>query len=469
MLTPGTVVELVIDKPAAGGRMIARHEGMVVLVSAAIPGERVRGLIERTGQGVAYATTVEVLEGSPDRRTGVADWACGGNVYAHVAYPRQLLLKGDVIGDALTRIGRVTREERIAVAPSPERGYRMRARFHVRGYRVGFFREGTHHLCDPASTGQLLPETGSMLEAIGELLREGALRGVTEIELAENIPGTERALHLELDRPAAPSGLARLASMPTVVGVGASFNAPQPAERRRPERGKRGGRVPRRGDAPGNPAPAPGDRSPAWRRTVTAGGPPCVLDTLEVPADDRVSPPVTARLQHHAEAFFQGNRFLLPQLAARVRSLVRPGPVVDLYAGVGLFAVTLAASGWGSVVAVESDRAAAADLRANAAPFGETLQPIEMAVERYLASRPAGPDVTIVVDPPRTGMSKEAAAAIAGQEAGQLVYVSCDVATFARDTRRLLDAGYNLDHLEAFDLFPNTAHVECVARFARSQ
>jgi 23S rRNA (uracil1939-C5)-methyltransferase len=448
MLTPGSVIELVIDKPAAGGRMIARHEGLVVLVSAALPGERVRALVERTGQGVAYAVTVEVLEPSPDRRTGVADWACGGNVYAHVAYPRQLLLKGEVIVDALARIGRVAREDPIVVAPSPERGYRMRARFHVRGHHVGFFREGTHHLCDPVSTGQLLPGTGSMLEAIGELLREGVLRGVAEIELAENIPGTERALHLELDRPAAPSGLARLASLPTVVGVAASFNPPQERERRAPAR---------RGPAP-----------TSWRRTVTAGGSPCVLDTLDLRGDEPVFPPVTARLQHHVKAFFQGNRFLLPALAARVRSLVPQGPVVDLYAGVGLFAVTLAASEWGSVVAVESDRAAAADLRANAAPYGGALQPVEMAVERYLAAHPAGPGVTLVVDPPRTGVSKEAAAALAGQHARRLIYVSCDVATFARDTRRLLDAGYSLDHLEAFDLFPNTAHVECVALFDRN-
>ena len=372
MLTPGTVIDLVIDKPAAGGRMIARHEGLVVLVSAALPGERVRALVERTGPGVAYAGTVEVLEASPDRRTGGADWACGGNVYAHVAYPRQLLLKGEVIADALARIGRVTREEPIAVAASPEHGYRMRARFHVRGHRAGFFREGTHHLCDPATTGQLLPETGGLLDAIGEYLREGALRGVTEIELAENIPGTERALHLELDQPATPSGLARLAALPTVVGVAASFQTRQRVERGGPGRPRR-----------------PGPPPPGWRRTVTAGGAPCVLDTLTWAGDDAAWPAATARLQHHAEAFFQGNRFLLPSLAARVRSLVRPGPVVDLYAGVGLFAVTLAASGWDSVVAVESDRAAAADRRANAAPFGEALQPVEMAVERYLAAHPA--------------------------------------------------------------------------------
>ena len=454
MLTPGTVIDLLIEKPAAGGRMIARHEGLVVLVSAALPGERVRALVERTGQGLAYAATVEVVEASPDRRTGVRDWACGGNVYAHVSYPRQLLLKGEVVADALGRIGRVTLEEPVIVTPSPEHGYRMRARFHVRGQQLGFFREGTHHLCDPATTGQLLPETGQLVEELGELLRAGVLAGVTEVELAENVPATERALHLELDRPVTPRGLDQLSRLPTLVGVGASFT-----ERQKP-----------RAPAPGRGRSRRPPPTPGWRRTISAGGEPCVLDTLELP----VSGPIPAqggvpvfRLQHHAEAFFQGNRFLLPSLAARVRSLVPDGPVLDLYAGVGLFAVTLAASGWRSVVAVENDRAAAADLRANAAPFAEALLAVEMPVERYLATHPAGREVTIVLDPPRTGMSREAAAAIAGQDAGQLVYVSCDVATFARDTRRLLDAGYRLDHLEAFDLFPNTAHVEVVARFTR--
>ncbi|MBP1637063.1 MAG: rlmCD [Acidobacteria bacterium] len=445
MLQTGTVVELVIDKPVAGGRMLARHGGMVVLVSAAIPGERVRALVERTSAGVAYAVTVEVVEASPDRRAAAGDWACGGNVYAHVAYPRQLALKSAIVLDALARIGRVTHDRPLAVTPSPERGYRMRARFHVRGPRVGFFREGTHHLCDPAVTGQLLPESEGLVAGIGEILAAGRLHGVTAIELAENIPGTERALHLELDRPAAPVGLEELAGLPSVVGVGASFTSAAPRE------------APR-----GRPGPSrPGrERPQGWRRTVTAGGPPCVLDELAL---DGATP---FRLQHNASAFFQGNRYLLAPLAVRVRSLVPRGPVVDLYAGAGLFAATLAASGWESVAAVESDRSAAADLRANAAPFGPSLVPVEMPVEDYLASRrPEG--MTVVIDPPRTGMSREASAALASSGAARIVYVSCDVATFARDARRLLDADYALEHLEAFDLFPNTAHVEAVAVFTR--
>ncbi len=434
MLTPDSVVELFVEKPAAGGRMIARHQGQVVLVSAAIPGERVRALVQRVSQGVAYATTVELLEADADRRTVQGDWTCGGNVYAHIAYPRQLIIKGQVIADALQRIGRIPVEGAIPVAGSLEEGYRMRARFHVRGRSLGFFREGSHHLCDPVSTRQLLPETGDLVRELEDRLRGGTLAGVTEIELGENTPASERALHLELDRPTTPMGLADLAKLPTVVGVGASFGA--------------------------------SGRDSSWRRTVTAGGSPCVLDTLVLQCGGRE---LDVQLQHHAQAFFQSNRYLLSPLASRVVSLVPPGPVVDLYAGVGLFASSLAAAGRPSVVAVEGDRASAVDLRANAAPFGPALTPIESSVEHYLEKRPVSAEATIVLDPPRTGMSKVAAAAIVSQRAATLVYVSCDVATFARDSRRLLDAGYQLGHLEAFDLFPNTAHVEAVGVFNRER
>lgn len=449
LLSPGALVELVVEKPAAGGRMLARHDGLVVLVSAAVPGERVRALVDRTATGIAYASVVEVIEASPDRRPAARDWACGGNVYSHISYARQLSLKAEIIADALARIGRIEHARPIPVSASPERGYRMRARLHVRGRYAGFFREGTHSLCDPAVTGQLLPETERLLADIGEILRGGRLPGVTTIELAENIPASERALHLELDRPAAPSGLSDLAALQTVVGVGASFTAPaasrQPAQRRGAKAG---------GMSPQGP-------STGWRRTITAGGAPCVLDEVNLPDG------TSFRLQHNAQAFFQGNRFLLAPLVSRVLELVPPAPVVDLYAGVGLFAAALAASTGSPVVAVESDRAAAADLRANAAPFGAQLQPVEMSVEGYLESHPVGRDATMVIDPPRTGMSKDASAAMAAQEASRLVYVSCDVATFARDSRRLLDAGWAVEHLEAFDLFPNTAHVEAVAVFTR--
>ncbi|HSF99535.1 MAG TPA: TRAM domain-containing protein, partial [Vicinamibacterales bacterium] len=146
------VVELTIERPAAGGRMIARQNGRVILVAGAIPGERVRVRFERQTRQVAWATVIDVLEPSDDRRDVSGDPACGGTAYAHIRYDRQLALKAEIITDAFARIGRLRLPAPPVVRPSPEHGYRLRARFHVTGRRAVFFREGTHEPCDPAST-----------------------------------------------------------------------------------------------------------------------------------------------------------------------------------------------------------------------------------------------------------------------------------------------------------------------------
>src|SRR5438067_308543 len=165
-LSEGQQVELAVEKPAAGGRMIARHLGQVVLVRGAIPGERVRAWIERAEKRLAYAVTREVVAPSPDRRDGDPDPLCGGALYSHIAYPRQLEIKSDVIRDAFARLGGHPIEQAVAVAASPEHGYRMRARFHVHGSRAGFYREGTHQLCDAAATRQLRAESIRAVEAL---------------------------------------------------------------------------------------------------------------------------------------------------------------------------------------------------------------------------------------------------------------------------------------------------------------
>ncbi len=177
MLTAGDTLSLTIDKPAAGGRMIGRVNGQIVLVSGAIPGERLVVRIERVGKGVAYAGPVEIEEASADRRTPSADPLCGGCLYNHIAYPRQLEIKRDVIADAFKRIGRLTIPGTVGVTGSPQEGYRMRARLHVRGHRFGFFREGSHEVCDARLTRQLLPDTCDAIDrmsgAIETLLVEG--------------------------------------------------------------------------------------------------------------------------------------------------------------------------------------------------------------------------------------------------------------------------------------------------------
>lgn len=399
MIQPGSTLTLEIEKPAAGGRMLARHQGQVVLVWNAIPGERVTARVERTGKGVLYAETADVLNPSPDRRPA-ADWRCGGTVYAHIAYPRQQALKAEIVRDAFGRIGRVPLEHAPDVVAGDEAGYRMRARLHVRGGRIGFFREGTHDLCDPEPTRQLLPSTIAWIRDVEAAL--GNERGIEAIELAENVAGDRRACYVDLRADADAAGIAA--------------------------------------------------------KTTALGGERRISDQIDVGG-------AALTLRRDARAFFQGNRFLLTPLVRLVAGLVHGGPVVDLYAGVGLFGLSLAAAGARQVTLVEGDPISGVDLRDNAAPF-DRVRVERRSVEDFLSrSRAAADRPTFIVDPPRTGMSKAAIAGIIRARPARIVYVSCDVATLARDTRALIDAGYEFGGVTAVDLFPNTAHVEAVALF----
>ncbi|MGE3275577.1 MAG: class I SAM-dependent RNA methyltransferase [Vicinamibacterales bacterium] len=421
----GRVVRLSVEKPAAGGRMLARHEGAVVLVAGAIPGETVDARIEKVQRGTVWAETQAVLEASADRVDDQGGGPCGGNVYGHIAYLRQVALKAEIIADAFGRIGRLPLDAPPSVLPSTVDGYRMRARLHVRRGRIGFFREGSHDLCDAAATRQLLPSTIEVMARLEAVLRELPRAGVTEVELSENRDANERALHLEYRTDGDPSRLGAASHLTGLTGVSAApFGA---------------------------------------KRAKDLWGSPVVAEMLAVPG----VPDRHVRLERHARAFFQGNRHLLDTLVATVSGHVPDGPVLDLYAGVGLFAVTLAGAGR-QVVAVESDPVAAADLRRNGAALEGSLVARHLPVEAFDASRTAlTPGTTVLVDPPRTGMSREAMDVVLALGAARLVYVSCDVATLGRDARRLVDAGYRLTSVQGLDLFPNTAHVETVAVFDR--
>ena len=339
----GDRVRLTIERPAAGGRMIARHDGAIVLVSGAIPGEVVDAEIEKVQRGTAWAAAREVLERSPDRLDQVPDGACGGSVLAHIAYERQRAIKSAIIGDALRRLGRITLDAPVDVAASPIDGYRMRARLHVRNGRIGFFREGTHSLCDARQTRQLTSAAMDAIESLERSLAALARPTVSEIELSENVTATERAVHLELLPDADPS---RLATLTRVDGLTGATSAPL--------------------DHP---------------RTMDLWGSPYVAD--------RINGAVVTR---HARSFFQGNRFLLYSLVDHVMAQIAGAPILDLYAGVGLFSVAAAAGGKGSVVAVEGDRSSAADLRRNAE--GHDITPVVGAVEDFL-DRPSGACATV--------------------------------------------------------------------------
>jgi 23S rRNA (uracil1939-C5)-methyltransferase len=422
MLTPGQTLTVTIEKPAVGGRMIARVNGQVVLVSGAVPGERVRIRIDRVGKGLAYGDTLTVEAPSPDRRVPAADPLCGGCLYAHIAYQRQLQIKSLVVADAFGRIGRMPLSQAVPVAASPTDGYRMRARLHYRGRRLGFVREGTHDVCDARATGQLLPATCDVLDRIeAGLLRlpEGAAH---ELDIAENVDASERVVHLEMLPGVEGSRLDVLSPSDGISGLTAT------------EAGSPGMRV--------------------------LAGSAYVTDRLAL--DDQR----TLTIRRHVRAFFQGNRYLLRDLVTHVTDLVPHGSTaIDLYAGGGLFAIAAAQRRGARVTAVEGDRVAADDLAANAA-HADDVAAVHQAVETFVRSAPSGPDV-VIVDPPRTGISREALQGVVRLRGRRVVYVSCDVATLARDARHLVDAGYAIVRIDGFDLFPNTPHVETVVVFER--
>jgi 23S rRNA (uracil1939-C5)-methyltransferase len=419
-------MELVIDRPVAGGRMLARHEGRVVLVAGAVPGERVRARVERVTRQAAFASVVEVLDASEDRRVPACDPACGGAAYAHIRYDRQRALKAEVVADAFRRIGRIALESAVTVAASSEQGYRLRARLHVRDGRAGFFLEGTHVLCDAGASGQLRPETMAAIEATLAAL-SARLADCDAFVVAENVAGTECVIHVETRDGARLDDLSRRLEAP--AGVSGLTT------------GVRG-------------------------RTVVLAGTGTVTDTADQLFEGRSPVSALTCWTRHAASFFQGNRYLTGALLRRVLECATGDCFVDLYAGVGLFAVALAARG-SRGLAVEGDRSSGADLEVNAGPWRERLRvvrgPVEAAVD--LPLDPA-PDL-VVVDPPRTGLSPDALRGVLAWSAPRVVYVSCDPPTLARDAARFIQAGYALQSVEAFDLFPNTPHVEVVATFTR--
>jgi 23S rRNA (uracil1939-C5)-methyltransferase len=329
--------------------------------------------------------------------------ACGGSSYAHIRYDRQRALKAEIIGDAFRRIAKLPLDPPEVLA-SPESGYRMRARLHASGGKIGFFREGTHTICDAGATGQLRPDTIAAVEAFCADHAD-QIAGADGVSVSENVPATQRVFHIE---SADPDDF--------ITGAAASMIEDS-------------------------------------TETIWPGGGPV---------------PAGTRWRRRASSFFQGNRFLLGPLIEDVLACADGVEhVADLYAGGGLFTIALASLG-ARVTAVESDPSSGADLLDNAEPYGNLVTPmpipVEAAVRRPLSTRPD----LVILDPPRVGASPEAIAGLTGWHAPRIIYVSCDPPTLARDAAKIIAAGYALESMAAFDLFPNTPHVEVVAAFRRA-
>jgi 23S rRNA (uracil1939-C5)-methyltransferase len=424
----GDALDLTIEKAVYRGLGLARHEGQVVFVPRGVPGDRVRARVESVRKGYVRARTEALLAPAPDRRDPPCPLfaACGGCAYQHVAYDAQLRLKVDILRESLGRAGRAW-DGPIETERSPERGWRTRVRLHLEErngrFRLGLFEEASHRVVDLDACLQVSAELLGAARALvaGFDAQPQLARGVGEVALAESGDGRLRvaALFREGD-PASGTGLAALASgAPWLTGLGLVA----------------GGESGRYVGLAGEP----------WIENEAAG----------------------ERYRSHVLSFFQANRHLLDAFVRRVREWTgRGAPVLDLYAGAGLFSLALA-GGAPAVMAVEQDSRSAADAEHNARRAGRTnVRVVRGEVGVVLPALPFEPGEEIVLDPPRAGAGPSIVRQIAARRPAGIVYVSCDPTTLGRDLAVFAEAGYRTERIAAFDLFPDTFHLETVVRLA---
>ncbi|HXB56119.1 MAG TPA: class I SAM-dependent RNA methyltransferase [Vicinamibacteria bacterium] len=426
-LRPHDRVEIVVEKGVYRGLGLARHQGQVVFVPRALPGDRVRARVEAVRSGYVEATLEALVAGSRERRPSPCPYApsCGGCAYQELDYAAQLRLKEGVLRESLQRAGAAWAGE-IPIAPSPEEGWRTRASFHLqargRSLHLGLHEEGSHRVVDLPYCLQLSAAMNGAARGLrGALERRPDLAGgVRGIDLLESLDGRELvgSFETEMDAQQAVGLLAFAEGAPGLTGMGA---------------------VAGRGQA---------------RGYISLRGAPYVHSSL-----------LGRELRVHVQSFFQANRFLIEPLVRGVVELIPGGgTVLDLYAGVGLFSLPLAA-GAGDVLSMELSASAADDAVFNFRQAGlKNLRLRTGDVLEGLATCPARPGERIVLDPPRSGAGAAVVQAIAARRPEVVVYVSCDPPTLGRDLATFAKAGFRPDALRAFDAFPDTFHLETIAR-----
>jgi tRNA/tmRNA/rRNA uracil-C5-methylase (TrmA/RlmC/RlmD family) len=421
----GRQVEIEVTKIAHGGVVVGRHEGRVIFVADAIPGETVRAVITDDSKNSFWrADTVAVLTASPHRRPHVWSAAAlerapedraGGAEFGHIELTHQRELKRQVLAEALSRMAGVETDAVVEAArpsvpttdtsatatpddsPADGTGWRTRVRLHVADDgTVGPYAARSHRVIPVAD----LPLAAAEVARIAPL--------------AERFPGAQF-----VDVVAPSTGNAHVLI----------------------DTGKR-----------------------ARRTAITeqVGGRNFRLDV---------------------RGFWQVHRDAAATLTAAVQEAIDPALFdpraenLDLYGGVGLLAAAMADAAGGAVriTTVESDQTASDHAAHNLAQWSAVA--IADRVDRYLRRLTASADTaqksalaaaTVLLDPPRSGAGKAVVGELAALGPAQLVYVACDPVALARDVGLLRTHGYELTRLRAFDLFPNTHHVEAVATLVRA-
>ncbi|MDZ4170343.1 MAG: 23S rRNA (uracil(1939)-C(5))-methyltransferase RlmD [Coriobacteriia bacterium] len=434
------MLELNIERLAYGGDAIAHlDDGRTVFVKGACPGDRVAAEITDDRDRFARARVIDVISPSASRvKPGCPYFgSCGGCAWQHVSIDAQLSAKRDIVVDALVRIGRLPHVEplvRPTVAPSQPYGYRNKIELVCdpasRRLDLGFHRQGSDEVV-PIDACPLLPKraekapkalTGALRYLAGQ--SDLGLRRVS-VRVASATRDLEIALWTEpgpFQRAAAAKLLS--AAVPATSIVRVLAKGPQ-KERRVAGVEVLSGKG-------------------AWREQLNG-----MSFAISAPSFFQVNTP-------GAEALIG---LVLDSLA-----LDGTDRVVDLFAGAGTFTLPLAQVA-GDVVAVESASSAVRDLRRNLEHAGVWADVVGGDAAREIVG--LGRFDALVVDPPRAGLDAAVIAALGSAKPRVVTYVSCDPATLARDAARLVEVGYSLTDATPVDLFPQTYHVETVARFER--
>lgn len=442
-------IEVTIEKLIYGGEGLAHHQGATVFVPFVLPEERVFAAPVEQKKKFIRARPERVIAPSADRvlprcpHFGV----CGGCDYQHIPYERQLTYKVEILRETLRRIGRVDWTGEITAHASPPWAYRNRAQWKVRtignpdeagapsklaaenGLGIGYFRANSSALCAVEDCSIVSPLLLKTLLALRGALAGGILpKTLREIEAFAG--GADSQLLMTATFSGFPPRAAELADKFREIAPEISsllFHDPT-------------------------------------RERMELFGPGFV----SCEAGER-----TYRVGHFS--FFQVNRFLAGDLAREVAENDSGGSLaLDLFAGVGLFSLPLAVK-FEHVIAVESNPAAGRDLEANIAsashssaarPSATSLEVRVADVEQFLAKYRGAPQL-VVLDPPRAGLTPGIVKRLARIAPERITYVSCDPPTLARDLAAFQQTGYEISELHLFDLFPQTFHLESVARLRR--
>jgi 23S rRNA (uracil1939-C5)-methyltransferase len=406
-----------VERLTFGFDALAHHDGQVVFVPYAAPGDRVAARVVERHAGYLRARVETVATAGPDRvLPGCAYFpACGGCQWQHVAPPAQRAAKAAIVAEQLVRIGGIRDADVRPTLPSPaDWQYRARITLVVEGRRAGYRRARSHALLEMHDC----PIADATLSA--------------HLEAARALVASVRAPLERVTVSVAPGGVAlvaRAAARPGPADIAASERL-----------------LARVAAVRGIVLSGGGVRLVAGDPTICVPLEPG-LD-LEVPADvfTQVNP--------------AANRLLIETVLARGR--FAPGErVLDLYCGAGNFAFPVARRG-ASVEGVERNATAVAAARANAARLGFGHSTFRCAPVAHALRDIRGDVHAAILDPPRAGAA-DVLPALAALRPQRVVYVSCDPATLARDARTLVRLGYRLARVQPIDLFPQTFHVESVA------